>query len=131
MRIAVAGLCVVVAFGSLLACSDGQDRLALTNGGWLLTVSVNGFPGDHPEYPVSIRFKAHLVGVVSGANAEDGTVLVFRSSGGTFENGLEEIEATTVDGIAEATFTAEIPGAYEMSVKFGDEETRMTFSLSP
>jgi len=118
MKPAMMALGIAVTAFLLLGCGDGDPNYPIGDGGWHLKLDVGRFPDNVEDYPLFITIEAQLIDLSTGADPPDGTVLVFRASDGTFENGLPDVEMSTVGGRAETTFRADHPGRYEVSVEY-------------
>ena len=59
--------------------------------------------------------------LTNGDRPPDGSVLVFTASGGSFVNGLTEMEPGTVDGRVVTELEIQLPGTYELEIEFPQE----------
>ena len=131
MKFSIALLIFGVATFLVAGCNESDTNFPAGKSGWQMTLDLGEYPAGDIEYPVVMNIEAHVKSLDSGANAPDGSLLVFLVSDGTFENGLSEIEKTTLNGKATTTFQANHPGTYEMTVDFEGQSTPFvsTFTL--
>jgi len=131
MRAAGIALCVGYSILLLGGCGDDALDYPAGDGGWQLFLKIGDIPRTFVEYPLLIDLKGELVNLDSGTFAADGTVIVFGTSGGSFGNGLAEIEKTTSGGVATASLQVQKPGTYEVSVEYPElmVGTTVTFTV--
>jgi len=99
-------------------CNESDSSFPAGKSGWQLTVNVGEYPTGTLVFPVEIEIEAHLMSLDSGADVPDGTLVIFTVSDGSFENGMTEIQKTTLNGIAVSYFKADNPGTYQLSVNY-------------
>lgn len=129
MRLFLVGLCAGLAMCLCLGCDKHDSGLLINDGGWFIGLTIGESPSEDVEYPLFIRIEAHVENLRSGADAPDGSILIFRTSHGTFENGFAEIEKTIVNGDAETTLQVDGEGTCEIRVEFEDEETSVIIAF--
>ena len=104
-----------------IGCSDNQISYPTGDGGWQIGITLSEFFPTIDVIPVVVRIRADVINLTDGNRPADGSVLVFMSSGGTFVNGLTEIELSTLDGWAETELEIQLPGTYEVEVAYPQE----------
>jgi hypothetical protein len=131
MKPAVAALCVSLAVGLLVGCNDSEPGFPVGDGGWQLFLKIGEYPDVSVEYPIVIDLESHLLNLETGEDAPDGTLIVFRTSIGTFPNGQSEIELPTAEGCTTTMLNATRPGRYEITVEYpqGDASTTTTINV--
>ena len=82
------------------------------------------------DVPVLISIQADVINLTNGDRPPDGSVLVFIASGGSFVNGLTEIELGTVDGRVITELEIQLPGTYELEVEFPQESCTVSAVFS-
>jgi len=121
--------CATVFFVS--GCNESDSSFPVGKSGWQLTVNVGEYPAGTIVYPVHMEIGAHLMSLDSGVDAPDGTLLTFAISQGSFENGMTEIQKTTLNGRAVSNLQADSPGTYELSISYEGQTNPVvsTFTL--
>lgn len=116
---------IVTVLGALLlltlGCSDNEISYPTGNGGWQIGIDLGEIPPRINDVPVLISIQADVINLTDGDRPPDGSVLVFTASGGSFANGLTEIELGTVDGRVVTELEIQLPGTYELEVEFPQE----------
>jgi hypothetical protein len=114
---------VMIAATAMLAvcgCGDSDITYPTGNGGWQVGLTLSRIPPRMPDGPVLIEVRGDAIDLTTGARPPDGDILVFCTSGGTFPNESNEIELATVDGRAVTELVIELPGTYEVEVRYPD-----------
>jgi len=113
---------VIAALGALMlltmGCSDNEITYPIGEGGWEIGVDLGVIPPRINDVPVLISIQADVINLTDGQRPPDGSVLVFTTSGGSFVNGLTEIELGTVDGTVVTDLEIRSPGTYELEIEF-------------
>ena len=116
---------IVTALGALLlltmGCSDNGIDYPIGDGGWQIGLDLGEIPPRIYDVPVSISIQADVINLTNGDRPTDGSVLIFTTSGGSFVNGLTEIELGTVDGRVVTELEIQLPGKYELEIEFPQE----------
>lgn len=125
---------IVIAFGALvlltMGCSDNEISYPTGNGGWQIGIDLGVIPPRINDVPVLISIQADVINLTNGDRPPDGSVLVFIASGGSFVNGLTEIELGTVDGRVITELEIQLPGTYELEVEFPQESCTVSAVFS-
>jgi hypothetical protein len=131
MRTALIALVVAVAMLVVSGCADDAEITYPTgDGGWQVGITLSEIPPRILEVPVVIEIKGDAINLTDGARSPDGDILVFCSSGGTFPNGMSDIELATIGGRAVTELVIESPGTYEVEVKYPDEMVSASVEFS-
>jgi len=102
-------------------CSDGEISYPTGNGGWQVAIGLSEIPPRIADVPVFIEVRGDAINLDNGDRPPDGSVLVFSSSGGLFDNSLTQIELETSDGWAIAQLKIDLPGTYEVEVAYPEQ----------
>jgi hypothetical protein len=131
MRSATVVILTCAAVFLVSGCNDSDTSFPVGKSGWQLTVDVGNYPAGTMVFPVHMEIEGHLMSLDSGADAPDGTLLIFAISEGSFENGMKEIQKTTLNGRAVSNLQADNPGTYELSVSYEGQTNPVvsTFTL--
>jgi len=113
---------IIAALGALvlltMGCSDNGIDYPVGEGGWQIGVDLGVIPPRINDVPVLISIRADVINLTDGERPADGSILIFTSSGGAFDNGLTEIELGTVDGTVVTDLEIRSPGRYEVEIEF-------------
>jgi len=113
---------IITALGALvlltMGCSDNEISYPTGDGGWQIGVDLGVIPPRINDVPVLISIQADVINLTNGDRPTDGSVLIFTTSGGSFVNGLTEIEFGTVDGRVITELEIRLPGTYDLEVEF-------------
>ena len=104
-----------------LACGDDGISFPTGDGGWQVGITLGEIPPRILEVPVLIEVRGDVINLTDGDRPVDGSVVAFTSSGGSFGNGLTEVELATVNGSAVAVLEIQLPGTYEVEVAYPQE----------
>jgi hypothetical protein len=126
MIVAVLGALVLLTVG----CADNEISYPIGDGGWQIGITLGVIPPKIDEPPVSISIQADVINFSNGNRAPDGSVLVFTASGGSFVNGLTEIDLSTVNGRAITELEIWIPGTYQVEVEYPQESCTAVFEFT-
>ncbi len=125
---------IVAALGALvlltMGCSDNEISYPTGDGGWQIGISLGLIPPRMTDVPVFISIQADVINLTDGHRPADGSVVVFKSSGGSFVNGLAEIELATLDGRAVTELEIPLPGTYEVTVEYPEESCTAVATFS-
>lgn len=127
MTIAVAGVLMLLTLG----CSDNSISYPVGDGGWQIGITLGEYPPRVDDLPVLISLRADVINLTDGQRPPDGSIVVFTSSGGSFVNGLTEIEIGTVNGRVDTELEIHRPGTYEVTAEYpqGDCTIDVEFSI--
>lgn len=127
MTIAVAGVLMLLTLG----CSDNTISYPIGDGGWQIGITLAGFPPRVDDLPVFISIQIDVVNLTDGQRPGDGSIVVVTSSGGSFVNGLAEIELGTLNGRVVTELEISRPGTYEVTAEYPQEActTAVEFSI--
>jgi hypothetical protein len=114
MLIAVLGALILLTLG----CSDSEISYPVGEGGWEIGLDLGEIPPRIYDVPVTISIQADVINLTDGDRPTDGSVLIFTTSGGSFVNGLTEIEFGTIDGRVITELEIQLPGTYDLEVEF-------------
>ncbi len=117
MIVTTLGVLLLLAMG----CSDSGITYPTGDDGWQIGLDLGEIPPRIYDVPVLISIQADVINLTNGDRPLDGSVLVFTASGGSFVNGLTEIELGTVDGRVVTELEIRLPGTYELEVEFPQE----------
>lgn len=113
---------MVAAFGALLAltvgCGDSGISYPIDDGGWQIGVTLGEIPPRLYDASVLISVQADVINFTDGERPPDGSPVVFNTSGGSYPNGLTEIELGTVEGRAITELEIQLPGTYQVEIEY-------------
>jgi len=116
---------MIAALGTLvlltMGCSDNEISYPTGDGGWQIGITLSEIPPRIYDVPVFISIQADVINLTDGHRPPDGSVVVFTTSGGSFTNGLTEIELATADGRVVAELEIRLPGTYEVTIEYPQE----------
>ena len=116
---------IVAALGALvlltLGCSDNEISYPIGDGGWQIGLALGEIPPRIYDVPVLISIQADVINLTNGNRPPDGDILIFTASGGSFPNGLTEIELATLNGRVVTELEIQLPGTYEVEVEYPQE----------
>ena len=92
MKPTVVSACVVLSLVALSGCDESTPTFPIGDGGWQVVLEIGRIPNPVDEYPVFIEIEAQVINLTDGRRPSDGAILLFETSAGTYENGLNEIE---------------------------------------
>jgi hypothetical protein len=119
------GTKIIVAIGIgflvTVSCSDSGITYPTGAGGWQVAISLSEIPPWIDDVPVSVAIQGDAINLSNGERPRDGAVLVFSASGGSFNNGLTEIELESFGGRAVAELEIVLPGTYEVEVAYPEQ----------
>jgi len=111
-------------------CSDNEISYPTGDGGWQIGIALGEIPPRIDDVPVTISIEADIINLTNGDRPADGAIVAFTTSGGAFANGLTEIELTTTDGRVVTELEIELPGTYEVTVEYPQQECTAVFGFS-
>jgi hypothetical protein len=129
MKPTVVSACVVLSLVALSGCDESTPTFPIGDGGWQVVLEIGRIPNPVDEYPVFIEIEAQVINLTDGRRPSDGAILLFETSAGTYENGLNEIEIGMQDGVAGATLQVDQPGRYEVSAEYVEESTTVSTTI--
>lgn len=113
---------IVAALGALLAltvgCGDNGISYPIDDGGWQIGVTLGEIPPRIYEVPVLISVQADVINLTDGERPPDGSSVVFNTTGGSYPNGLTEIQLGTVEGRAVTELEIQTPGTYRVEIEY-------------
>ncbi len=125
---------IIAALGALvlltLGCSDNEISYPTGDGGWQIGISLGEIPPRIYDVPVLVSIQADVINLTNGDRPPDGSVLVFTASGGSFPNGLTEIELATLDGRVVTELEIQSPGTYQVEIEYPQESCTVLTEFS-
>jgi hypothetical protein len=119
---------VLLAVAILPGCNDADIDYPIGDGGWHLVLNTGQVP-TVGSYPVYIEIEGQVINLTDGGRPQDGAILLFSTSGGSYENGLTEIEKGMAAGKAVSTLQIDGPGRYEVSVEYVDQSCTVSTTV--
>ncbi len=125
---------IIAALGALvlltLGCSDNEISYPTGDGGWQIGIDLGEIPPRIHDVPVLVSIQADVINLTNGDRPPDGSVLVFTTSGGSFPNGLTEIELATLNGRVVTELEIQLPGTYQVEIEYPQESCTVLTEFS-
>ena len=115
---------------SAVGCSDNEVPNIIDDSFHFSKMSMEIDTHVPGELPLFVMITVELRGKISGSFPPDGELVVFESSGGSFENGQLQTNREMNDGTATASLQIETPGSYELTVSYETAQRTTMMSVS-
>ena len=115
---------------SAVGCSDNEVPNIIDESFYFSKMSLEIDTHFAGEFPLIVMITVELRGKISGSFPPDGELVVFESSGGSFENGQLQTTREMNDGTATASLQIETSGSYELMVSYETTQTTTILSVS-
>ena len=115
---------------SAVGCSDNEVPNIIDESFHFSKMSLEIDTHVAGEFPLIVMITVELRGRISGSFPPDGELVIFESSGGSFENGQLQTNREMNDGTATASLQVETSGSYDLTVSYETAQRTTTLSVS-